>query len=190
MPLANAARFSPRRKLVQLVSYCTDVFRQVAVISRDDSRVESYSFDSLPTKRAALAIVLAEMQNVFVSLRPESRDTFFSKQVPHRISEGRVREWERAGEEERGSEEGEKRREEVREKGRAPIWNRYLHRFSNIFTFTIPAPRSSFPLVHYPSLRSYTPLIWNPQPNECTSTARLTSTALVFPVHANILGTL
>lgn len=162
------------------VSYCTDVFREVAVISRDDSRVESYSFDSLPTKRAALAIVLAEMQNVFVSLRPESRDTFFSKQVPHRISEGRVRG--RRARREKNDEGGSERR---REKGRAPIWNRYLHRFSNIFTFTTPL----LPVVRYPSLRPY-PLIWNPQPNECTSTARLTSTAVVFPVHANILRTL
>lgn len=124
------------------VSYCTDIFREIAVISRDDSRVESYSFDSLPTKRATLAIVLAEMQNVFVSLRPESRDTFFSKQVPHRISEGRVRG--------RRVEEGEKRRgrkwETGREKGRAPVWNRYLHRFSNIFTFTTLPPPARCPL--------------------------------------------
>jgi len=67
----------PRRKFVRRIILCTDVFREVAVISRDDSRVESYSFDSLPAKRAALAIVLAEMQNVFVSLRPESRYIFF-----------------------------------------------------------------------------------------------------------------
>lgn len=40
------------------------------------ARVESYSFDSLPTKRAP-RLVLAEMQNVFVSLRPESGYIFF-----------------------------------------------------------------------------------------------------------------
>jgi len=121
--------------------YCTDVFREVAVISRDDSRVESYSFDSLPTKRAALAIVLAEMQNVFVSLRPESRDTFFSKQVPHRISEGRVRE---GG----GSEEGEKRREEVRDGERKgePPYETVICTDSAIFLHLPPPPS----LVRYP----------------------------------------
>lgn len=159
------------------VSYRTDVFHEVAVISRDDSRVESYSFDSLPAKRAALAIVLAEMQNVFVSLRPESRYIFF-KASPAPYQWGPLAGEEPGGKAMRGS-------ERRREKGRAHIWNRYLHRFSNIFTFTTP---SLPPPVRYPSLRPY-PLIWNPQPNECTSAARLTSTAAAFPVHANILGT-
>lgn len=50
--LSQMLRDFPRRKLVWTYrAYCTDVFREVAVISRDDSRVESYSFDSLPTKR-------------------------------------------------------------------------------------------------------------------------------------------
>lgn len=122
------------------VSYCTDVFREVAVISRDDSRVESYSFDSLPTKRAALAIVLAEMQNVFVSLRPESRDTFFSKQVPHRISEGRVHE--------RGW-GGRRTREEVRDGERKgePPYETVICTDSAIFLHLPPPPS----LVRYPS---------------------------------------
>lgn len=37
---------------------------------------------------------------------------------------------------ERGGRKTTRGSERQREKGRAPIWNRYLHRFSNIFTFT------------------------------------------------------
>lgn len=67
---------------------------------------------------------------------------------------------------------GESGREESRE--RAPIWNRYLHRFSNIFTFTTPTTSTDDPSPP-PFLCPY-PLIWSPQPNECTSTAGLTLT--------------
>lgn len=77
-------------KLVKFLTihpvYCRNVLHGSTVISRDDSRVESYSFDSLPTERASsFAIVFAEMQNVFVSLRSESRYIFFKASPAHRI---------------------------------------------------------------------------------------------------------
>jgi len=94
-----------------------DVFRVAAIISRDDSRVESYPFDSLPAKRAALAIALAEMQNVFVSLRPESRYIFFkASPAPYQRGPGGGAGWSegerRADREREGGREG--RREEMR----------------------------------------------------------------------------
>lgn len=169
----------PRRKFVRRIILYTDVFREVAVISRDDSRVESYSFDSLPAKRAALAIVLAEMQNVFVSLRPESRYIFF-KASPAPYQRGpRAREWRGGGKTARGSE-----RQSGGERKGEPPYETVICTDSAIFLHLLPPP-----LLSVTPLRPY-PLIWNPQPNECTSTARLTSTAAVSRTRKHTPNTL
>lgn len=85
---------------------------------------------------------------------------------------------------------GEKRREEVREGERKgePTYETVICTDSAIFLHLLAPSSSSCPLPPSLSLRPY-PLIWNPQPNECTSAVRLTSTAQRrFPLHANILG--
>lgn len=150
------------------------------------ARVESYSFDSLPTKRAPRLGHRARWNaKRFRIATPGVGIHFF--QSKSRIRAGRERDREGTGREEdlEGGGEGMRRaearrvagesgREESRE--RAPIWNRYLHRFSNIFTFTTPTTSTDDPSPP-PFLCPY-PLIWSPQPNECTSTAGLTLTVV------------
>lgn len=124
------------------------------------------------------------MQNVFVSLRPESGYIFFkaspvSGPAARGTEKGPVgrRIW-RGGEGDEarwGAEGGGGIGQRGEQRERAPIWNRYLHRFSNIFTFTTPTTSTDDPSSPPPFLCPY-PLIWSPQPNKCTSTAGLTLT--------------
>lgn len=101
---------------------------------------------------------------------------FFSKQVPHHISEGGLRGKEKEGKRDERKWETERERESPHMKPLSAPIQQYFYIYYPL------------PLLSVTPLRPY-PLIWNPQPNECTSAARLTSTAAAFPVHANILGT-
>lgn len=126
--------------------------------------------------------MLAEMQNVFVSLRPESRYIFFKaspvsgpaargteegglvgRKFGREGGGGGVRRWRVAGIGQREQ--------------REPPYETVISTDSAIFLHLLPplpmTPPLSLPLP--PFLCPY-PLIWSPQPNECTSTAGLTLT--------------
>lgn len=93
--------------------YIVDIFREVAVISRDDSRASKVIRLIRYWRNERRPPSCSLKCKTFSYHYARSRDTFFSKQVPHRISEGSARERRGSGRNcERGSERWRERESE------------------------------------------------------------------------------
>ena len=149
------------------------------------ARVESYSFDSLPTKRAPRLGHRARWNaKRFRIATPGVGIHFF--QSKSRIRAGRERDREGTGREEdlegggrgwgalrRGGWRGN--RAERRAERESPHMKPLSPPIQQYFYIYYPYYLHRWPLLPPPFLCPY-PLIWSPQPNKCTSTAGLTLT--------------
>lgn len=151
--------------------YYTDVLHGTTVISRDDSRARRKLFVWFVTSETSTRLAHRVRWNAkrFHIATPGVEIHFF--QSKSRIRVGRVRgkggrrNWGGFSAKGQGWREAGNRAEEQRE----PPYETVICTDSAIFLHLLPPPPMP------PFLCPY-PLIWSPQPNECTSTAGLTLT--------------